>query len=437
MTALSALLLLLAAGPAPDEPGTALEGMPQAVTLPLPEALAEADRASPTLEQARARTEEALAVVRQAWAPLLPTLGASGSYFRNSEEFVILRPTSATQIERLYVQPLEAFTAAGTLRVPLVVPEAWFSLAATRESARAADASAQAVRLSLLASVVQTAWAAWAGEEVVAASERAVAVAREQAESARRQLRAGTGTTLAVLQADTALTRRRSDLVQALAETSRARIALGVLLGRGAPVRVPLQAPAPPARLEVDGLLREAEERRPELVAQAALVSSYEKQQDAAWWRVAPQLSVSGGASAQSVPYPTGENTAWKVTVDLVWPLYDGGYRYGKARQAGAQAEQARAADAQTRLQVAQEVQNAARDVDVARQRRALALSQRETAAEAAAAASRGFREGVASSLDVLQANDALFSAEVQVADTAARLGGALAALDRAVGRAP
>ena len=58
-------------------------------------------------------------------------------------------------------------------------------------------------------------------------------------------------------------------------------------------------------------------------------------------------------------------------------------------------------------------------------------------AAEAAGAARRGFREGISSSLDVLSANDVLFGAEVQLADSAARLGGALAALDRAVGRAP
>jgi outer membrane protein TolC len=440
MTALSAWLLSLAAGPdvaAAAATAPNLQGMPPAVTLTLAEALAEADQQSPTLEQARARAAEALAIVRQAWAPLLPTLAATGSFTRNSAEAVFLRPTSPTEVSKVYIQPLEAFSGGATLRLPLVVPDAWFSLAATRESARAASASADATRLALLAAVVQTAWAAWAGEEIVAASERAVAVARDQAESSRRQVQAGTATNLSVLQAETALTRRQSDLVQALSETSRARLAIGVLLGRAGPVRIPMPPPPPPATLDVAALSREAAERRPELAAQAATVRSSEKQVDAAWWRIAPQLSASGSAFAQNVPYPTGETNGWRVTVDLTWPLYDGGYRYGKAHQAEAQVDQARAADLQTRLQVAQEVQNAARDVEVARQRLALAAKQRETAAEASASAGRGFKEGVASSLDVLTANDALFAAEVLVADSSARLGGSIAALDRAVGRAP
>jgi len=41
----------------------------------------------------------------------------------------------------------------------------------------------------------------------------------------------------------------------------------------------------------------------------------------------------------------------------------------------------------------------------------------------------------VASSLDVLEANDRLFQSEVGLADARARLGIALAALDRATGR--
>jgi outer membrane protein TolC len=137
------------------------------------------------------------------------------------------------------------------------------------------------------------------------------------------------------------------------------------------------------------------------------------------------------------VPYPTGDQWGWRVSVDLTWTLYDGGYRYGKADQADAQAAESRAAEGGVRLQVMQEVENAARDVEVARQRLALARSERDTADAAAASARRGFGEGVTSSLDVLSANEILFSSEVQVASAGSRLGGALAALDRAVGRGP
>jgi outer membrane protein TolC len=422
-------------GPTPVDPPT-LRGMPQVVAMTLPAALAEIDRQNPTLEEARARATAALGVVKQAAAPLLPNLAVGGGYFHNNASVIITAPSGGA-LERIYIQPLDAWQGTAALRVPILVPEAWFSVAASRDAALAAAASSDATRLTVRAALVQTAWAAWAGDEVVAASERAVANARSQAESARRQVKVGTAAPLTVLQADTAATRRESDLVQARSDRSRARIAVGVLLGRSDPVAIAMPALPGPSAYDVADLSRQALDARPELRAQAAVVTSYEKQASAALWRMAPQISASGGAQAQTVPYPTGDKQGWRVSVDLTWTLYDGGSRYGKADQASAQASEARAAETATRLQILQEVQNSARDVEVARQRLVLAQQEKDTATEAAASARRGFAEGVTSSLDVLSANEQLFFSEVQVANAGGGLGGSVAALDRAVGRSP
>ena len=428
------------APPSPSAPPadlSRLHGMPQVVAMSLSEALAEIDRQNPSLEEARARAAAALGVVRQAAAPLLPTLQAGGGYFHNSAEAVFLRPVTPTTFQPIYIQPLDAWQASAGLRVPLVVPDAWFSLSASRDAALAAASAADATRLSVRMALQQTAWAAWAGDEMVAAAERAVANAKEQAESARRQVQVGTAAPLTVLQADTAATRRESDLVQARSDRSRARIAVGVLLGRPDPVVIAMPPLPGPSAYDVEDLSRQALDARPEIRAQAAMVSSYEKQASAALWRIAPQISASGSGTAQTVAYPTGDKQGWRVSVDLTWTLYDGGFRYGKADQASAQAREARAAETGTRLQILQEVQNAARDVEVARQRLGLAQQEKDTASEAAASARRGFKEGLTSSLDVLSANELLFQSELQVANAAARLGGSVAALDRAVGRSP
>ncbi len=413
-----------------------LSGMPELARLSLPEALAELDRQNPSLEEARARAQAALAVVRQQVAPLLPNLQVSGGYFHNNASVIIPAPQGGA-IERIYIQPLDAWQGGGSLRVPLVVPEAWFQVSASRDAALAAASGSDATRLKVRAALVQAAWTSWAGDQIVAASERAVKDAREQAESARRQVQAGTATPLNVLQAEASLSRRESDLVQARSDRARARIAVGVLLARPGPVDVVLPQLPPASSYDVAALSQEALANRPELVAQAAVVRSYEKQARAAQWRIAPQVSASIGGSGQTVPYPTGDQAAWRVSVDLTWTLYDGGFRYGKAAQADAQASEARAAETGARLQVLEEVQNATRDVEVARARLALAQSERATAAEAAASARRGFQEGVTSSLDVLSANEVLFLSDVQVASAGGRLGAALAALDRSVGRSP
>ncbi len=435
MTHLLAAMALLLAEPTIVDPPN-LRGMPRPTSMTLAEALAEVDRQNPTLEEARARAAAALGVVRQATAPLLPNLAVGGGYFHNNASVIIAAPQGGA-LERIYIQPLDAWQASAGLRVPLIVPEAWFSMAAARDAALAAAEASDATRLTVRMALVQAAWTAWAGDEIVAASERAVASARSQADSAGRLLQAGTATSLSVLQAQTSATRRESDLVAALSERSRARIAVGVLLGRPGPVTITMPPLPAATSYDLEALFQQALDARPELRAQAAVVRSYEKQQSAALWRIAPQISASGGAQAQTVPYPTGEKAGWRVSVDLTWTLYDGGYRYGKADQASAQASEARAAETGTRLQILQEVQNAARDVEVSRQRLALARQERETASAASASAKRGFGEGLTSSLDVLSANDILFGAEIQVATASARLGGSLAALDRAVGRSP
>jgi outer membrane protein TolC len=73
----------------------------------------------------------------------------------------------------------------------------------------------------------------------------------------------------------------------------------------------------------------------------------------------------------------------------------------------------------------------------VAAERLRLAGEQRRLASEAAGSALRTYREGVASSLDVVDANDRLFAADIGLAEARARLAGARVALARALGRGP
>jgi outer membrane protein TolC len=436
----AALLLLAGVDPAPAPPAPA----PPAARpnppeeLPLAAALEELDRANATLAQVRARADEAGAVVRQSWSALLPTLVAQGQYYRNRDDFVIVAPglEPGDAPRRVAIQAAEAFTGQGTARVPIVAPSAWWDLAAAKDAARASGASLEAARRNLRAAFAQAAHASRAAEELVAASESAVRSAAELERSAARRVAAGTSPPLDRLRAETDRTARESDLAQARANLARSRLALGVLLGRERPVRVLVPDVAPPgATGAAEGLVGEALGARPELAAQRAQVAAAEAQVKSAWARLAPQLSASASYFASDVDYPTGEPDGWRVTVDLTWPLYDGGFRYGKRRQAEAQLSAARAGEEAERLTVLQEVEDALRDVEVAVERLRLAESQRRLASDAAATARRGFEAGVASSLDVIDANDRLYFADVRLADARARLAQAGVALDRAAGR--
>jgi len=419
----------------------------EARVVTLEQALQELEAQSPALSQARSRAAEAQGLASQATAALVPTLVASGNYTRNSDEAALplgrlaaLSPALANVLPGdVVIQPLSAFTVSGALRVPILVPTAWADLGAARQAASAAANSAEGARLQLRAALIQAAWAGAAGEEIVAASERAVAVAEEQVRSSERAVQAGTAAPLSGLQAQTQSTQRQSDLVRARAELERARLGAGILLGQAELVRITLSdstgAGGEQPEDALDSLASAALARRPELQAQRALVRSASAQLDSARWRLAPQLAASGAAFASTVAYPTGKKEGWRVGLDLTWQLFDGGYRSGKGVQAEAALAGARAAEEAQQLGIVQEVQDAARDLRVARERLQLAERQRGLAAEAAATAKRSFDGGVAGSIDVLDANDRLFQAEVGLASARAGVGISRAGLDRALGR--
>lgn len=417
-------------------PGAPLDAEP----LTLEQALEELDRQSLTLAQARSRAEEAAGAVRQSAAALLPTLSAGVTLLRNSDEAALTLPPQLGG-RTVVIQPDASTTWSAAVRVPLAVPSAWYDLAAARDAARAAGHTSEAVRLTARAGLAQTAHAAAAAEELAAAAARAVTSADELVKSAGRRVQAGTAAPLEVTRARAELVRRQSDLAGARAAVDRARLAAGVMLGRRAPVRILVpdveEAPSPELATDAAALVDEGLARRPEVDAQEAQRSAAEAGVRGAWARLAPQLSASASVFGSDVPYPTGEKDGWRATLDLTWQLYDGGWRYGRLRQARAQAAGARAALEAQRLAVAREVLDARRELEVARERLRLAHAQADLAGDSAASIRRSFEAGVASSLDVLDANDRLFLADSGLAEARARLAQARLALQLALGREP
>jgi outer membrane protein TolC len=439
------LVLAMAVSPSPPAPaGGEGRGDGAVREITLSDALAELDRQNLTLAQAQARAQAASGVVWQSASPLVPTVTASGQLLRNRDQFAItlppqLGPGVGFPAGGAIIQPLHQNTVNLAVRVPLVVPTAWFDTSQARSAERAARAGADATRLQLRAGFVQAAYAALASEEVVIAAERALDDAAELSRSADRRVKAGTSAPLDVLKARTDEVSRRSDLVRARADVERARLSLGVLLGREGLVRVTVPevgtSPVPLEGAPDDALGREAVAHRPELALQRAQVEAAEASVRSSWARFAPSLSATGAAFASDIPYPTGKTDGWRATLDLTWQLWDGGLGVGKRRQADAQVAEARAAEEAQRLTVLEEVHDASRDLAVAREQLELAGQRRGLAAETAASARRSYDAGIASSLDVIDANDRLFIADVNLAAARARLAGAIVALDRALGR--
>lgn len=439
MKLISVLFIAFVAGLGPRAAGAA---EPASVRLDLATALSELERNNPGLSAAHARTRAAEARISEARSALLPTLVATGGYVRNSAEVEVRLGSllgqipGAPDVPNLVIQPLDAWTASGTLTVPLVVPTAWYDVDAAKAGHRAAQASSELGRRELRTALATLAYGAAAMRAVVGASERAVELAREQVASAERRVAAGTAAPLDVLRAKAEQVNRESDLARARADSARADLALGILLGRETPVVITVpdleaQRPNPaPASPPTPG-------RRPELDALQAKAEAAREQIGSAQARHLPTLHAMGSLFASDEPYPTGDRTGWRVGVELRIPLYDGGYRYGRRHEAEAELEAAQAELSQRRLAIHQETSDARREVEVARERKRLAFAQQELAQSAAESAKRSYDAGVGTTLDVLDANDKLYRADVALAQAKALVAKSLIALERALGTGP
>lgn len=435
--------LPLAAAPAdPIGPVTPSE------TLSLGEALRRFRADAPTEQQLAGRVAEAKAVVRLASAAALPIVAGQGGFTRNSDEVIfsfsqifatiqdlVPFPIDSSGIPQdVVTQPLQQWNVGASVTVPLVQPTAWADIGAAKKAALATEGGTEAVRQQAEGGLVKAAWLSRAAEEVLAASDHAVASARSHRESAQRKYDAGTGTELEVLQASTELTRRESERLQAVANLDKTRRAMGALLGVTGPVRVQVSDNLDGAP-SADAAATTAMASRPDVHAAEATVEAAQRSASSAWLRNLPTVAGTASVFGSDVAYASGDKTGWKLGLTATWVLYDGGARYGLLDKAHAQEMQAEGSVRQLTIDADRQARDAVAAVDVAVARLALANQAVETAARAEATAGRLYEAGLLSSLDALDAQQVRLDVEVARAGAIAQVGVARADLAIATGQ--
>jgi outer membrane protein TolC len=423
----------------------------QPVELTLDEALQRLTSDAPAYQQARARAESARGLARQSAAAWLPIVVANGSYTRNDNEVILDFSESMAPLEQMFadlapmiqqfdpdfvapdfpdtepvvIQPLDVWNANATVRVPLLAPSAWADTRSAYRGARGAEASVAEIRQELELGLISAAASVEAASGLVEAAQQAVGVSQAHLDSTRVAVAVGTATQVDVLAAEADVARRRSELVQAEASLAKGQDGLGALLGIDGPARVTLPEGNPPAH---------AAQPRPALTASQAQIDSARARVSSAWWRHVPTVSATATGLLASVPFPTGNEWAYRLGVEASWTLYDGGLRYGRLHQARADLAAANAFHTQEELRMSRELRDAQRDLDVAKEQLVLAEEQAKLAREAASVAQRGLEAGTTSPLQARDVESQAFSADVGVVAARARLRIAWATWQRAQG---
>jgi outer membrane protein TolC len=419
-------------------------------TLTLDDALALARANNRDLQVGRARLAEAEAGIAVARAALMPTASAQGKFTHNYKEvdlsiaefsqptlgladtiaatssgaeqaavnaFIQQANEQLAATQPFVIQKEEQLDGSVSASVPLVAPAGWYGYAAAKSTARSGEANYAVTETNVLLNVAQGFYAAVGADELVRARQDAVGVANDTYKFAKARVGSDLANPVDVTRAESALVRAQQDLVEAENTRATAYRSLATLLGtHGEALHLSPAETLPPDPGGVDQLVPHALATRPELAADRATLAAAKDTARAYGWRWAPTLSAFGNAHIGNYVGFSGDKYSWAVGLELDWVLYDGGTRDAQREISDAQADEARAQLDLLHDTISDEVANARGALDTRRKAVEAQTRAKELATEALRITRAQYEAGTASQLDLLQAQDSLVVADVDLA---------------------
>ena len=379
--------------------------------LTLDQALALARDANRDLTAARERLVQADADVSSAWARLLPSLSAQGRWLHNDVE--VSFPLSG---QNLTIQPLNQLTGTVNASIPLLVPAAIPAVASVKHAREAVAATLEATTGDILLSVAQAFYAAAGTDELVAARREGTALTEQTLRDAKARLSAGAAGPVDVTRAELSVTQAQQAVTEAEDSRARAYRGLATLLLLREPFVVAPGSSEVSAPGTTEALVAAALDRRPELRAAREAALARDSQLSAIDWQWAPSLSAFANATTNNAAGLTGRQSSWSAGLQLDWSLFDGGVRLADRRRSASQQRDADLQVLKTRDAISDEVADRVGAVQTRRSALATALRGEGLAKEALEVVRTQYAAGTAAQVELLQAQDALIGARVQLA---------------------
>mgnify|MGYP001064186673 FL=1 len=448
MNRLAALALALGAGlafgAAADvhcaEPAAGVDTL----ALSLADALARARAAAPRLRELEALAEAAGADARVARAARLPALDARAAYARWSDvpELTLALPGQPSRT--LFPNLPDNWSARASLAWPLWTGGRLGSgVRAADRLAEAAIADADAATAVLAVEAQTVYWdasVARARQGVLAA---AITAYERHLTDARNRQRAGMAARHEVLAVEVERDRAELARLRAAGDEAVAQADLRRLLDLpAATVVVPADSlPAPEgADEDLEALVAAALARRPERAAAAARAAAAEAAVTGARAGRLPQVALTANyeqadPNRRLAPPREGWEESWDVGVSVSLSVFDGGRIGAQTAAARARAEAARQRLAELDRRLRLEVTVRRQDLLTARAAAAVAGRALVAAGEARRVAGDRYREGLIPSAELLDAENVLLRAGLELTAAQAGVRVATAALDRAVAR--
>ena len=424
-------------------PATSLQSL--AIDLTLDDAIARGLAASHRLAEAAARGDAASAVADQRHAAILPQLAAQAGYTRTNhvEAFGLLLPNN--QLKIIYPDIPDNYRTRLDLQWPIYTGGRLDALerAARMEAAASADDLA-AARADLRLEITRAYWALITAAASLRVVDESVQRVDAHLRDVRNQLDAGLIPPNEVLSVEAQESRQRMLSIQARSMRDVAEAELGKLMGAPPGTAIhpvsTLDAPPPPLTAAVGALIEDATRGRSERAALARRVAAAGVRREAATAGAKPTIAFGGGLdyarpNPRIFPRDATWRDSWDASINVSWPLFDGGRTRAEVAEARAtvRAAEERLADFDAILAV--EVRQRLSELESSRAAIEAASDAVRAAAEAARVVANRFTAGVATSTDVLDAHVALLQAELDHTQAMANARLADARLARALGK--
>ncbi len=390
----------LPAGSAPREP-------PPFPTerVSLAEAVNRSLARNPTFATANEEIRRAEALVEEARSNWLPTLFGNATFTRLDDD----RRFGANVIAAA-----NQLSGNLTLTVPIVVPKPWAQWSHARDSVDATVVTRDDVRRQIAVATARAYLTVVAQKYVLEANERARDTAKAHYDYSHQRLLGGVGNRIDEVRAAQQLATDETLVQTSYSALAKAQEALGVMVGVDRPLDS-LEEPALAQPPTVDVALAEATRKRPDVVAAGVRADAANHVVRDDWTDYSPYLVGVFQPFYQNPPSLVQPLTGWQAQLVLTVPLYDGGLRYGQAKERDALASEAKVALEATVRQARSDVRTAFEEMRRADQALAAARDAARLAQHALDLANLAYRAGATTNIEVIDAERVARDTETQV----------------------
>ncbi|MHB9023299.1 MAG: TolC family protein [Armatimonadota bacterium] len=302
------------------------------------------------------------------------------------------------------------------------------------EQERAANANLSKVQSDLVLQVKQAFYQYAQNQRLAAVNEATLRNRQDHLALAKARVQAGVGLPIDVVRAETAVAEAIFALNFARNTASVSRVSLALLMGIDprTPVQTAETDEPPMSADDVEGLVKQALQQRPEVMQAQANIQAARHGVNAAKTGNAPALVGSVDWGQRGVSFPPGDD-AVTAEVAVQWDPFDGGFTAGRVKEAKANLVTAQQQLTAANLTVISDVSQAYLNLKTAEQRVITADAQVANAEEALRLAQGRYQAGLGVFLDVLDAQTALSNAQSNRVNARSAVNQARAALARAI----